>query len=177
MRKLFKNHNDTFFNSRIEISSKKNERRKSNYNQKSNKNNKINSKNTKEVKNQNTNRNLSCINFYNKYLKNNYIKKPNKEKYINITNNNINNNTNTNKNTVNNNNSVYKDILQPYSTANNDEPYSFRNNLITGNDIANQNESLLFNSNNQSINTVNNIIVNKDNFIYSPKKVIFHLYS
>ena len=177
MRKLFKNHNDTFFNSRIEISSKKNERRKSNYNQKSNKNNKINSKNTKEVKNQNTNRNLSCINFYNKYLKNNYIKKPNKEKYINITNNNINNNTNTNKNTVNNNNSVYKDILQPYSTANNDEPYSFRNNLITGNDIANQNESLLFNSNNQSINTVNNIIVNKDNFIYSPKKVLFHLYS
>ena len=175
MKKLFKNHNDTFFNSRIEISSKKNERRKSNYNQKGNNNinNKIDSKSNKEIENKKNNRNSSCINFYNKYLKNNYIKKPDKEKYVNITN----SNTNTNKNTFNNNNSAYRDIFQPYSTSNNDEPYSFRNNLITGNDMANQNESLIFNSNNQSVNTVNNIIVNKDNFIYSPKKGLFRVYS
>ena len=171
---LIKNHNETFFNSRIEISSKKNERRKSNYNQKgkNNINNKINTKNNKEVENQKTNRNSSCINFYNKYLKNNYIKKPNKEKYINITN----NITNTNKNVVNNNN-VYKKMFQPFSTVNNEESYSFRNNLITGNDIANQNESHIFNTNNQSVNTLKNIILNKDNFIYSPKKGLFHVYS
>jgi len=173
LKKLFKNHNDTFFNSRIEISSKKNERRKSNYNQKSNNNinNRIISKNNQEVENQKTNRNSSCINFYNKYLKNNYIKKSNKEKKVNIINNNI------NKNIVNNNNSAFGDIFLPYSTANNEELYSFRNNLITGNDIVNQNESYIFNINNQNVHTINNIIVNKNNFIYSPKKGLFRVYS
>lgn len=170
MKKMLKNHNDIFFNSRIEISSKKNERRKSKYNQKSN-NHKINCKNNKEVENQKSNRNSSCINFYNKYLKNNYIKKPTQEKYVNISNNNM------NKNLVNNNNSTFGDIFQPYSTVSNEELYSFRNNLITGNDIANQNESLIFNINNQSVNTVNNILVNKDNFIYSPKKGLFRVHS
>ena len=68
-------------------------------------------------------------------------------------------------------------MFQPYSTVNNEKPYSNINNLITGNDIVNQNESHIFNVNNQNVNTFNNIILNKDNFIYSPKKGLFRVYS
>ena len=153
------NTNISFFNSKLEISNKKEK-------------NKVIINNKKENERSNTNRNSSCINFYNKYLKNNYTKKTTNQKNANTKENDINEYKYKANNLVN-------EIIQPFSTVNNDEIYSNRFNIKKN--FPKQNHNVIFNIKNENINTINNILINskKDlqNIIYSPKKGIFRVHS
>ena len=153
------NTNISFFNSKLEISNKKEK-------------NKVIINNKKENERSNTNRNSSCINFYNKYLKNNYTKKTTNQKNANTKENDINEYKYKANNLVN-------EIIQPFSTVNNDEIYSNRLNIKKN--FPKQNHNVIFNIKNENINTINNILINskKDlqNIIYSPKKGIFRVHS
>ena len=186
------NNNITFFNSRFEISNKKDEKKEDKFNKKESNiiNKKINIKNKEEIERPNTNRNSSCINFYNKYLKKNLTKKSNKQKIdTNIINNYTNTNITVNRKTINsntnNNKYIYKEIIQSYSTINNDELYSNRfslkNKKNKKNMQNNQNNNVIVNIKNENINTVNNILINtqkdQNSIIYSPKKGIYRVHS
>ena len=158
--------NDSLLNSKIGINNKKDDIIKNKYEQKNN------NKNTQKSEDTKTNRNSSCINFYNKYLKNNYNKKTNDEKFFNIIN-------NVNTNIINNNN-IYNEILHPYSTINNNKLHKNRyNNSINGSNISTQNKNIIFRLNNDNINKVNNILINSktNSLIYSPKKGLYRVHS
>ena len=165
-----KKDNITFFNSRLEISNKKDEKRKKHFPQKNNNNN-LYIKNQKEIEPLDTNRNTSCIYFYNKYLKNNYSKKVNIQNYETI---------NHNENNIKRHNDMNVDAIRAYSTINNEEFYSDRSNLITRN-IPNKNNSIIFNNLNENKNAFNNSLINNkrdiNNLVYSPKKAIYRVHS
>ncbi len=165
-----KKDNVKFFNSRLEISNKKDEKRKKHFPQKNNNNN-LYIKNQKEIEPLDTNRNTSCIYFYNKYLKNNYSKKVNIQNYETI---------NHNENNIKRHNDMNVDVIRAYSTINNEEFYSDRSNLITRN-IPNKNNSIIFNNLNENKNAFNNSLINNkrdiNNLVYSPKKAIYRVHS
>ena len=163
------NNNISFFNSKLEISNKKEE--KSNKNEK-NIDNRFIIQNNFENEKPKTNRNSSCINFYNKYLKNNFNKRGSNEKNINTNGNDINEYKYKTNNLIN-------EIIQPYSTLSNEELYSSR--LQYKRNIQSQNHNVIFNIKNENINTINNILINSkndlNNIVYSPKKGIFRVHS
>ena len=166
------NNNKYFFNSKLEISNKKEEKRKNNFTQKdNNKNNVLNLKNKNDLIYSNTNRNASSMNFFNKYNKSDFKKNLNT---LNLNEHNTKNNKYNLKN---------DDVLVVYSTVNNDENKSNKVNYLIKKNIPEQNQNVIFNIKNENINTVNNILINtqKDidlnNIVYSPKKGIHHAYS
>ena len=165
-----KKDNITFFNSRLEISSKKDEKRKKIFPHNNN-NNILYIKNQKKIEHLDTNRNTSCINFYNKYLKNNCAKKVNIQNYETI---------NHNENNIKGYNDMKVDVIRAYSTINNEEFYSDRSNLITRN-MPNKNHSMIFNNLNENKNAFNNSLINNkreiNNLVYSPKKAIYRVHS
>ena len=177
-------NNISFFNSKFEISNKKEEKNENfqpKGNNNKNKNIKINNRNNNEFEKPNTNRNSSCINFYNKYLKNNFTKRINNQKneYPSSIN-------NSNKNIINYKNITNdsnKGINHPFSTINNDEFYLNRFNLINKKNMQNnQNKKLIVNIKNENISTINNILINNNkqdpnNLVYSSKKVIYRVHS
>ena len=177
------NTNIMFFNSRLEISNKKEDKKNDYLTIKDNNNNTNNNNinNKKQIEIPDTNRNASCINFYNKYLKNNYNKKINTHNFDN-NNNNINDKVINNyqyKNKINYVNNCPKYV---YSTINNDESHSERLNLITNKSLENKKQNFPRNG---------NIVINTDNnnnigiyhqkllkkIIYSPKKGIYRVHS
>ena len=184
------NDNISFFNSRLEISNKKEDKKQDKFKNKII-NKRINIKNKNVFEKPNSNRNSSCINFYNKYLKNNFTKKSDNRNNVS----NINNNTNviTNRNTTKNNNSnnskfiySYKDIIKPYSTINNDELYLNRYSILNKKNKINvqknqNNNNVIVNIKNENINTVNNILISSEkdlkSLVYSPKKGICRVHS
>ena len=180
---IIKNNNTTFFNARLEISNKKEDKAINYLTLKSNNNNNNdNLINQKQIEIPDTSKNASCINFYNRYLKNNYNKK------INTQNNNINNN-NINEKVINsyqfkkkaNNININDESKRVYSTLNNDGFISNRFNLITKKNIQNKNQNIIRNGN-IIINTDNNDIeIYNENLlkkiIYSPKKGIYRVHS
>ena len=173
-------NNISFFNSRFEISNKK-EEKKENFQPKENNNNKItNNRNNNEFEKPNSNRNSSCINFYNKYLKNNFTKGINNQKNENSNINKSDKNIINNKNITND---SMRGIKHPYSTISNDNIYLNRYNLITKKNIPNnQNKNLIVNIKNENISRINNILINNNkqdpnNLVYSSKKVIYRVHS
>ena len=174
LKKSIKNNlnssNDTFYKTRLKISSKKNEKRKAKYNIKNYTNKYKNIQNI-QIEDSNTNRNSCCIFFYNKYLKNNYLKKINDKKCINI-------NSNVENNIINKN--TYNEIIQPYTTINNKKLYGKRHiNLINENNISPKNKNTEVYIKNKSINKYNNLSIDSksNSLIYTPKRGLYRIHS
>ena len=173
------NANITFFNSRLQISCKKERKKENIYSTKVYINQQINTIQPKENEGNISNRTSSCINFYNKYLRNNIIKFINNKKEENSL---INNNINKNIFTIGKYIYSSNEINTPFSSINNDNNSNLlKNDLKTKNSFLNQNLSDISEIKKENKNYISNNLINKqnilNNIVYSPKKGIHRVHS